>query len=525
MQGFAELFRGYSKARGVLKPDAAIGRASTEKVGPTAAHFEAHLRGEVGLGVTPTDETGHSYFAAIDIDAHEETKNVDIITLEEKVREWQWPALVCQTRRHGAHVYLFFSEPVPTSTVRKLLTAWSKRLKEFGDPIEVFPKQNRVEEEKGGTGNWINLPYFDAENGHRYCLHEGQPLDLEEFVELATSRRITHETVRTLAHGPDSADLPQDNEEAPPCVQKMLAEGITEGSRNNALFAVGTYFIKRGMTDILPAMIAANQRMFDKPLPSGTVKDQVKRLDSGSYQYKCDDQPLCDMCDRKTCESRKWGVGIPGAGGPPAGDDDKPVPIAFQGLKKVLSDPPIYLLMYNGVEVQLQGAELMTFAKVRLALFNVVGELVPIMKPALWFKILKSLNATREDIAAPDDAKPWAAVEATLQSWLNPYQSVNASGEPERQGSKEDLLRGIPTVMKDPDTGEWRVYFRGPDFQLVLQKSRINDYKGAELWNVLRKMSCMHERMRVGGNVLTVWSKKFNPFNIVFPVTAIKERF
>ena len=53
---------------------------------------------------------------------------------------------------------------------------------------EVFPKQDIVP--KGGTGNWINLPYFGGDNSPRHLLMaDGNPIT---NVDIAVAEIIQH---------------------------------------------------------------------------------------------------------------------------------------------------------------------------------------------------------------------------------------------------------------------------------------------------------------------------------------------
>ena len=49
---------------------------------------------------------------------------------------------------------------------------------------EIFPKQDKILSERGDVGNFINLPYFNAELPQRYCFNKkGEAMELEEFIE------------------------------------------------------------------------------------------------------------------------------------------------------------------------------------------------------------------------------------------------------------------------------------------------------------------------------------------------------
>ena len=50
---------------------------------------------------------------------------------------------------------------------------------------EIFPKQTEILVERGDTGNFLNLPYFNGTKGLRYAINDnGSAATLEEFYKL-----------------------------------------------------------------------------------------------------------------------------------------------------------------------------------------------------------------------------------------------------------------------------------------------------------------------------------------------------
>ena len=61
---------------------------------------------------------------------------------------------------------------------------------------EIFPKQIKLSLERGDVGNFLNMPYYDAEDGLRYAIKDnGQSATLEEFFELYNQYVQTPEQV------------------------------------------------------------------------------------------------------------------------------------------------------------------------------------------------------------------------------------------------------------------------------------------------------------------------------------------
>jgi hypothetical protein len=50
---------------------------------------------------------------------------------------------------------------------------------------EIFPKQTEILVERGDTGNFLNLPYYNEMKGLRYAINDnGAGCTLEEFYKL-----------------------------------------------------------------------------------------------------------------------------------------------------------------------------------------------------------------------------------------------------------------------------------------------------------------------------------------------------
>ncbi len=126
-----------------------------------------HLRGidEKGrpftMGVYPLLENDTVRFAAIDFD--KESWRADVSSVVQVLHSLELPVAVERSRSgNGAHIWFFFSEPLPAAYVRDvlsfILTLTMERNPSMGlDSYDrIFPNQARVP--KGGFGNLIALP-------------------------------------------------------------------------------------------------------------------------------------------------------------------------------------------------------------------------------------------------------------------------------------------------------------------------------------------------------------------------------
>ncbi|MBK18787.1 MAG: hypothetical protein CMM52_08110 [Rhodospirillaceae bacterium] len=196
---FQALFPSYSQAHGIFEitgVDAQTGKiqgnARTIRRGATVQAWEEHLAGRsTGLGSIPLLDDGESVkWAAIDIDVND----IDHAFLEKKVEDLGLPLIVCRSKSGGAHCYLFLHKRCLAKEVVDALRNWSAALGHPG--VEIFPKQTERElDTQAGNprpGNWINLPYFEADSTERYCIYRGGRLSLSEFIQLAERSRADH---------------------------------------------------------------------------------------------------------------------------------------------------------------------------------------------------------------------------------------------------------------------------------------------------------------------------------------------
>jgi len=92
----------------------------------------------------------------------------------------------------------------------------------------------------------------------------------------------------------------------PPCVQRLMQEGVNEGMRNNACFTLACYFSKvyRSMKDVLKVVMDFNNRC-SPPLSrkevESTVKSAWQGVKEGRYSIGCSTMPLSDYCNREEC--------------------------------------------------------------------------------------------------------------------------------------------------------------------------------------------------------------------------------
>jgi superfamily II DNA or RNA helicase len=144
------------------KPKVKCGECKHRSFAPvTDKIIREHLEGRYTIGIYPMLPDDTCYFLAIDFD--KESWSEDVLAFMETSRKLKIPAALERSRSgKGAHVWIFFLNPVLASTARKLgsylLTETMSLHHELGmDSYDrLFPNQDTIP--KGGFGNLIALP-------------------------------------------------------------------------------------------------------------------------------------------------------------------------------------------------------------------------------------------------------------------------------------------------------------------------------------------------------------------------------
>ena len=233
-EAFSSIFDGLEEAFGTYKIDKTqtngkkSGRAALVREPRTKDHWVGHLSGKGdSLGIIPINAQSQCKWGCIDID----TYPLDHKVLVEKIRKVKLPLVVCRSKSGGAHCFLFSEDWVEAKDMQQTLQHISAALG-YGQS-EIFPKQIKLHLDRGDVGNFLNLPYYDAESGLRYAIKDdGTSATLEEFIALYDQYKLNNEQILAL-QVEDIKDTPI--KDGPPCLQTLCESKISEGGRNNGL--------------------------------------------------------------------------------------------------------------------------------------------------------------------------------------------------------------------------------------------------------------------------------------------------
>lgn len=514
-----QIFAGLDRVHGTyeIPPDAKAdergkvkGRAVTKESPVTRELWERHLAGEGrGLGIVPIMDDGTCWFGCIDVDDY----NIELDAWVAKIKTLGLPLILCRTKSGGAHLFIFFAKPVPAGLLASKLRDW---VDAFGlDPrTEVFPKQDKLEDHNE-HGSWINMPYFGGNRTTRYAMGK-RGLSPEEF--LAYVERETVPDAAALRALEPAARLRRGNQsgsaavatargqgedapppppeapphellpEAPPCLLTLAEEKFPEGSRNNGLFNLAVYARKaypEGKWQ--PLVLRMNQELMANPLPENEALTIIRSVEKKKYGYKCKDQPICSVCDKKLCATREHGVG--------RGASIRDVDLEFGDMVKVMTKPVIWLWTIDNEIVEFETADLRNQGRFQDRTIEVLNKYPPPIKPTAWRNMIQDRIANAKTMEVPDDA----TAAGQLWDFLAKFCTARAAGR-----NMDELLMGKPYTS----TGDGaRSYFVSSDFVAYLIQQRFPNRVSERLvylWLRDRDLKTHHEVIK--GKPLNFWS-------------------
>ena len=334
---FKDIFKGLDRARGVTYVDKKgedgqkiKGKSFVTREKVTDDLWNKHLQGiEPSLGIIPINDDNKCIWGCIDIDSYAGFDHKKLIS---KIKELKLPLVVFRSKSGGAHVFLFTQVPVEAKIVRDKLLSISAVLGYGGS--EVFPKQIELKSQDD-TGNFLNLPYFNGDNTTRYAFKDdGTAASLEEFYGI-------YNNVKQLDVGSIKVERPQSEfSDGPPCLESLTQSKLNDG-RDRVIYQFIQY-AKRKWPEEWPKKINQfNYTHFVEPLEDKVIQDKIKFHSKKDLGFKCNEEPMCNHCDKNLCRTREFGIG---------GESVFP---SLTDLQKILLDEPYYWVNVDGERVKL----------------------------------------------------------------------------------------------------------------------------------------------------------------------------
>mgnify|MGYP003117274332 CR=1 FL=1 len=481
---FSEIFAGLKCAYGTYRIERqstngkSVGKAQVVKDLRTLSHWEGHLSGKGdALGIIPINEDNNCVWGCIDID----TYPLDHKDLIDKIRKLGLPLVVCRSKSGGAHCFLFATTWISAQQMQETLQHIAASLGYGG--CEIFPKQVKLFLDRGDVGNFLNMPYFDAEDGLRYAIKDdGQSATLHEFFEMHKNYAQTPEQIDGLVIEPE-AGLPL--KDGPPCLQVLARDKISEGGRNNGLFNLGVYLRKAFPDSWEAEFLKYNSQYLDPPLALDEVNIVAKQLQKKDYAYKCSDTPICNFCNKELCKTRKYGIDAAVSG------------VVIANMRKYNSTPPVWFVDVGSQPLELETDAIMNQTAFQRACVEQLNFMPMSVKKDMWEM---RINGLLKEMAEHDGSIIEVSEDASIDGQFYEHLEEFCTSR-QRAENKEEILLRRPWTDEEED----RTYFRLKDFDTFLKKQRFFEYKSHKIAQRLREINGQSTSIKLKGKAVRVW--------------------
>lgn len=440
--------------------------------------WKGHLSGKGhSVGIIPINAENNCKWGCIDIDQY----NLDHKNVISKIRDLKLPLVMCRSKSGGGHVFLFSKDWISAKDMQEVLKHIASVLG-YSD-CEIFPKQIKLQLDRGDVGNFLNLPYYDAEKGLRYAIKDdGSACTLKEFFDLYEKYAQTPEQILSLqVDKSESLPLP----DGPPCLQHLCSQGFPEGTRNNGLFNCGVYLRKAFPDTYETELLSYNMKYMNPPLPLSEVNIIAKQLNRKDYVYKCNDAPIKDFCNKELCLTRKHGVGNGGGN------------IATANLRKYNSNPPIWFMDVNGEPIELDTDSLLKQSAFQKACVEQLNFLPPTTARPTWEgrmnALLKNMLETEGSVV---ETSSDSSVDGAFYEYLEDFCRNMQTAQ-----DKEEILLRRPWTDEEQNL----TFFRLRDFENFLKRNRFFDFKTHKIAQRLRDINGEAQILRIKNRLVRLW--------------------
>ena len=477
MDQFKKIFQGLQRAHGCTYVDKKgadglkiKGKSFVKREIVTDLLWENHLKGiEPSLGIIPINEDNKCVWGCIDVDKYD---NLDHKQIIKKIDQYLLPLFVCRSKSGGAHIFLFTKDFVPAKLMRDKLMSISAILG-FGN-AEVFPKQIELKSEDD-TGNFLNLPYFNCKNTTRYCYDKsGQAVTITAFLDFIKQSSITPKELEEL----QVKRPPSEFSDGPPCLESLTREKLGD-TRDRVMYQFIIYAKKKWPDEWQEKLNPFNYKYFNPPLADKKIEDKKKNFDKKEFGYKCEEEPMCNHCDKQLCKTRKFGIGT------------QLLFPQLSDLQIVKLDPPLYRLNVDGERVEIKAEELQEQRLFIRACMNQIHKYPPKLKPKDYDIMVTSLMANPELVEAPEGASKKDQLSQHLENYCT---SRTAEG-----ATKEDMESG--NVW---NKGGYHHFIFGEFYHKFLHRHKWSEKYDVTNFLLTEHCGCEVVRMTIGKKKLSI---------------------
>ena len=340
IERFKNIFYGLDRAHGVTvvgesngDGNKIKGKSFVKREPITDELWQKHLDGADSLGIIPINDDNKCKWGCIDIDSYAEFDHKKLIN---KIKQFQLPLVVCRSKSGGAHVFLFTEDYVSAGLMQDKLNEIRSVLGYGGS--EVFPKQRELKS-KDDTGNFLNLPYFNCGQTTRYAfMEDGEAASIDAFFELY--ERYKQQDISTIEIKRPESEF----DDGPPCIESLTQDKLEDG-RDRVIYQYIIYAKMKWPENWQDKIFEFNYKHFKTPLDQKIITAKIKNNEKNDFHYKCSEEPMCNVCDKKLCKKRKFGIG------------QEPIFPGLTDLQVVNLEEPYYYMNVDGDRLYLDSAK------------------------------------------------------------------------------------------------------------------------------------------------------------------------
>ena len=469
MKNFIDLFAGLKRAHGCTYVEKKSsdgtkvkGKSFVKREPVTDKLWQDHINGiEPSLGIIPIDENNQCRWGCIDVDKYN-LNHKKIITL---INNHQLPLTLCRSKSGGAHIFLFTTTPVEAKLMRDRLTSISAFLG-FGN-AEVFPKQVELKSEDD-TGNFLNLPYFNSTKTTRYAFNfKGEAITISQFF-LAVKRLTPEELEKLELKRPQS-----EFSDGPPCLESLTQSKLNDG-RDRVLYQYIQY-AKRKWPEEWPKKINQfNYTHFVEPLEDKVIQEKIKFHSKKELGFKCNEEPMCNHCDKSLCKVRKFGIG---------GESVFPT---LSDLQKVELDEPYYWVNVDGERIKLDTIDSLLEQRLfRRTVTKQINKKPPRITTKEFEKYTDMLLSNIEIIKAP--------IGSSLIEQLKDHLEEYCTNDSSATTTKEQIFLGNVWTDEEKHYFIFNKFFHG-----YLQRRKWPEKHQTTQDLLIQHCNCKDERIYIG---------------------------
>jgi hypothetical protein len=280
----------------------------------------------------------------------------------------------------------------------------------------------------------------------------------------------------------ESDEIAREDEhaEAPPCVQRILDDGVEEGGRDNALTQLAIYFNKAFPDEVEERIADAAAEVMHPPLRLDEYSKIIKTVKKKNYQYLCKQQPMCILCDKDKCLTRKYGVG--------GGEATKAL-VQIDEIKKRDGEEPMYMVTITGRKITVDAETLMTFRLFRVEAMKVLNRLLPAIAQSNWEELINEQLQIMQTIEVAPETQMGPRIEKQFKDWCEQFMVTT---------SEKDAIEN-----KAPHWNGRSVMFLGDDF--LGQIDRQFRITRQQAWHYLSELGVYQDKVTIEGKKVPVW--------------------